>query len=199
MKKKGVCISIGLFLICVSVWGQTCPQALSWKQEDSMVRAYRKTIAMPRNILRLLDEEKGEEAKMAYQAFKDTLYEKDPFYVFFLDKEFVGKMAAYGASEKERAHYKKLNEKMLLKMRKKYADRPMVIWYELDDLGENVGPEEILAVTEKMIAADSTYLPAYLTRGMCLLYLGKTEEACRDFGRLPDWVQQETPECWICF
>lgn len=199
MKKKGVCVSVGLLLIFVSAQGQTCPQALSWRQEDSIVRAYRKTIPMPRNVLRLLDEEKGEEAKTAYKAFKDTLYEKDPFYVFFLDKEFVGKMAAYGAPEKERAHYRKLNEKMLLKMRKKYADRPMVIWYELDDLGENVGPEEILAVTERMIAADSTYLPAYLTRGMFLLYLGKTEEACRDFRRLPDWVQQETPECWICF
>lgn len=199
MKRKCICVFTGLLWGVASLYGQGFAPGLPAKEQDSIIRAYRRTIPMPINILRLLDEEKGEEAKAAYKAFKDTLQEKDRFYLFFLEKEFVGKMATYGASEKERPYYTRRNEKMLRYMRKKYADKPMVIWYELDDLNGKVGPNDILAITGKMIAADSTYLPTYFTRGMMFLELGRFEEACRDFRHLPDWVIQGNPQCWFCF
>lgn len=169
--------------------------------EDSIIRAFIRIIPLPENVRFFLDTRNSEAAKEAFAAFNDTLpADTDPFYIFFLEKEFVGKMAAYGAVGKEQKEYQKRNQKMLKFMRKTYGYMPEVVWYEIDDIKKNreYTPEDEIRIATHQIEADSTYLPAYRTRGVAYARLLRWEEACRDFSRLPDCIRRQIPEAHSC-
>lgn len=170
--------------------------------EDSIIQAYVRILQMPQNVLFFLSTQQSEEAKKAFAAFNDTLpADTDPFYIFFLEKEFVGKMAAYGTTGKEQKAYQKRNQKMLTYMRKTYGYRPEVVWYEIDDRENKDAPytaEDEIRVATHQIEADSTYLPAYETRGKAYAGLNRWEEACRDFSRLPACIRRQIPEAHSC-
>lgn len=167
--------------------------------EDSIILAYVRILQMPQNVLELLDKKQGKEAKAALAAFIDTLpADTDPFYIFFLEKEFLGRLATYGTTGKEQQVLWKRNLKMLKYMRKHYSNRPEVIWYEVDDLPDIPTPEEEIIIATHQIEADSTYLPAYETRGKAYSSLLRWEEACRDFSRLPACIRRQIPEARSC-
>lgn len=168
--------------------------------EDSILRVYHRRILMPENVLFLLAGQRGEDAEKAYKKFRDTLPKKgNAFYIDFLDKEFFGKMATYGASPDRRSYYKKKNDAMLVKLKKKYPNEPLVIWYEVDDIEfDDSVSYNMLRLYDKMVSADSTYLPTYAGRAKVLFRLGYTKEACKDINRLPESVRREIPESIRC-
>lgn len=168
--------------------------------EDSILRAYHRRIFMPENVLLLLYKGGGKEAEDAYKKFRDTLpQKKKSFYVEFLDKEFFSKMVVYDTSPDRRAYYKRKSDAMLAKLRKKYPTEPMVIWYEVDDIQfDDSVNYNMLHLYNKMVSADSTYLPSYAGRAKVLFRLGYTQEACEDIYRLPECVRRKIPESIRC-
>lgn len=170
------------------------------RAEDSIRKAYNRVISMPENVLFLMAEQRGEDAEKAYKKFRDTLpKQENPFYIDFLDKEFFGKMAAYGASSDRRSYYKRKSDAMLTKLKRKYPDNPLVIWYDIDYIAADDSMQyNILRLCDRVVEADTTYLPSYMGRAMTLFQLGRIKEACQDLFRLPECIRREIPESIRC-
>lgn len=146
-------------------------------------------LSLPDTITKLLDAKKIKEAFAVFAQYKSTLADKSEATLLDLEINMNGYTSMFDAN------YGKTRTELVQKLKEKFPNDPVAIRYELPD---NPTPQDIVAVSTKMINADSTYLEAYRMRASALYELKQTEACCRDIDKLPEMVKVSHPGYYDC-
>lgn len=144
-----------------------------------------RVLSLPDSITKLLEAKKIKEAFAAFAQYKSTLTDKSGATLLDLEINMNGYASQFDAS------YDKTRRELVQKIKEKFPNDPVAINYELPDA--NPTPQDIVAVSTKMIKADSTYLEAYRMRALALYELKQMEACCRDLSKLPQSAQSFQP------
>lgn len=142
-------------------------------------------LSLPDTITKLLEAKKMKEAFALFAQYKSTLSGKSEASLMDLEINMNGYASQFDAN------YEKIRTELVQKIKEKFPNDPVAINYELPDA--NPTPQDIVAVSTKMIKADSTYLEAYRMRALALYELKQMEACCRDLSKLPQSAQSFQP------
>lgn len=152
---------------------------LFMEREDKLIRNL-----IPDKVMELSQQHRFKDALAEYTKFREGL--KDEYKILFADKMFYEVMKM---EEPTNASYKASYDEAVKKLRAAYPKKVEVILIDLEELGNKATDKDRVRVYTKILAADSTYLDAYLDRGLTLMGMNETKKACRDFSKLPKFKE----------
>lgn len=148
-------------------------------------------IPMPQNIGKLIEQGNDVQAIEEFSKFKKKQRRADKFHMAYLEMTLYRDLSFFCPSKSEQ--YSSLAKSLVDQMVQDFPDVSDV--YLLQIQPEST-PEEIIDLTTKAIDSDPENISAYEMRARALFQLGKTEEGCLDFGKLPH--KNQMPEYWQC-
>ena len=159
-------------------------------EEEAVDLTGGRVLSLPDTITQLLNAKKIKEAFAVFDQYKSTLTDKSEATIMDLEINMNGYASQFDAN------YGKTRTELVQKIKEKCPKDPVAIRYELPD--NNPTPQDIVAVSTKMINADSTYLDAYRMRASALYELKQMDACCRDIFKLPESVQSSQMGYFNC-